>query len=83
MSVKFHPLQVKGKYYVENNTCTCSAACVAHAPAHFAMGDDEFGAYVCKQPTTPEEEAACREAMDFCPVEAIRDDGDKQFENSN
>ncbi|RME16273.1 MAG: ferredoxin, partial [Bdellovibrio sp.] len=29
-----------------------------------------------KQPSTPEEEEACQEAMEGCPVEAIGNDGD-------
>jgi ferredoxin len=28
-----------------------------------------------KQPTSPEEEAACKEAMEGCPVEAIGNNG--------
>ena len=30
---------------------------------------------VYKQPTNPEEENACQEAYDSCPVEAIGNDG--------
>ena len=33
-------------------------------------------ANVFKQPTTPEEEALCKEAMEGCPVEAIGNDGE-------
>jgi ferredoxin len=29
-----------------------------------------------KQPSSPEEEALCREAMESCPVEAIGNDGE-------
>jgi hypothetical protein len=32
--------------------------------------------YVFKQPTTPEEEALCKEAMEGCPVEAIGNNGE-------
>ncbi|MFY9987207.1 MAG: ferredoxin, partial [Chthoniobacterales bacterium] len=32
--------------------------------------------YVFKQPTTPEEEALCKEAMGGCPVEAIGNNGE-------
>ena len=36
------------------------------------MRSDEGGySYVFKQPTSPEEEALCKEAMEGCPVEAI------------
>jgi len=31
--------------------------------------------YVYKQPTTPDEETLCKEAMEGCPVEAIGNDG--------
>lgn len=36
---------------------------------------EDYGVYVFKQPSNPEEEALCRKAMDDCPVAAIRDDG--------
>ena len=32
--------------------------------------------YVFKQPTTPEEEDLCRQAMEGCPVEAIGNNGE-------
>ena len=38
--------------------------------------DDGGYSYVFKQPTTPEEEALCQEAMEGCPVEAIGNDGE-------
>ena len=72
--VRRHPLNAPGKYYVDQDCCTCSAACVYVAPEHFVV-DDECGVYVVKQPGRPEEEARCREAMESCPVEAILDDG--------
>lgn len=68
-----HPLNSKGKYYVDQDCCTCSAACEVVAPNHFKY--DEGFVYVFKQPETPEEEAQCKDAMMCCPVEAIYDDG--------
>jgi ferredoxin len=74
--MKIHPLNAKGKYYVDQDTCTCSAACEYVAPKHFAIDDEEYGFYVSKQPETLEEEEKCKEAMNSCPVEAILDDGE-------
>jgi ferredoxin len=70
---RLHPLQVKGKYYVDNDVCMFCEACVREAPNHFAVDDLS---YVFRQPETPEEEEDCRRAMLACPLEAIGDDGD-------
>ncbi len=76
-NIKIHPLNAKGKYYVDYDTCTCSAACEYTAPNNFKYGNDkEYGFYVAKQPEMPEELAQCQEAMNCCPVEAIYNDGD-------
>lgn len=74
-NLKIHPLNAKGKYYVDQDTCTCSAACEVVAPNNFADGGEEYGFYVIKQPETPDEKDRCKEAMWCCPVEAIHDDG--------
>jgi ferredoxin len=71
--VRLHPLQVKGKYFVEYDSCISAKACEAEAPENFAV--DENGAYVYKQPTTPDEEEDCQRALGICPYGAIRDDG--------
>jgi ferredoxin len=65
---------VPGRYYVDDS-CSGCMACVESAPDHFKMTDDEDHAFVQKQPTTPEEEELCVEAMEECPEEAIGDDG--------
>lgn len=67
---------VPGKMFVDE-TCIACDACVLSAPKNFAMHEDDGHAYVVKQPETPEEIEACKEAMDGCPVEAIGDFGDK------
>jgi ferredoxin len=78
MSGKLHPLQVKGRYYVDNDLCLCSDSCILAAPNNFNFKNDipGFGSYVSKQPTTPEEEEACQRAMSECFVDAVRDDGE-------
>ena len=64
---------VPGMFYVTLDCLACEA-CQYVAPNHFRYS--EFGlSYVFKQPTTSEEVKKCREAMDDCPMEAIKDDG--------
>lgn len=67
-----HPKNVPGKFYVTDDCLACEA-CEDFAPNNFRV--DEFRSYVYKQPTTPEEERQCQEAMEHCCVEAIWDDG--------
>ena len=74
MEVSRHPLNVPGKYYVDCDTCLDHECCVDTAPSNFRM-DEHLVAYVFKQPSTSEEEARCRQALEECPVAAIRDDG--------
>ena len=50
--------------------CIDCDLCRETAPANFTRSDDGGYSYVFKQPTTPEEEALCKEAMGGCPVEA-------------
>lgn len=68
---------VKGKMFVDESCIACDA-CVLTACDNFAMHDEDGHAYVKKQPTTPEEEQLCKEAMEGCPVEAIGDFGDNE-----
>ena len=65
-----------GKVFVDQSCIACDA-CVLSAPNNFAMHEEDGHAFVSKQPAGAEEEAACKEAMDGCPVEAIGDFGDK------
>jgi ferredoxin len=66
---------VPGKFYVDNQCIDCDL-CRETAPANFKRNDDGGYSYVFKQPTTPDEEARCREAMEGCPVEAIGNNGE-------
>jgi ferredoxin len=50
--------------------------CRETAPGNFPRSDDGGNSYVFKQPTTPEEEALSKEAMEGCPVEAIGSNGE-------
>ena len=73
--IKKHPLNSKGKYYVDYDCCI-DHCCYDLAPADFKWDEESCRTYVYKQPETPEEEGLCKEAKDYCPVEAIHDDGD-------
>ncbi len=69
------PESVAGKFYVDEQCIDCDL-CRETAPDYFARSDDGGYSYVYNQPTTPEGEELCREALEGCPVEAIGDDGD-------
>ena len=65
---------VAGKYFVDDQCIDCDL-CRETAPDNFTRNDDGGYSFVFKQPSTPEEEAQCKEAMEGCPVEAIGDNG--------
>ena len=65
---------VPGKYYVDNGCIDCDL-CRETAPDNFARDEDGGYSFVVKQPTSPQEEDQCRQAMEGCPVEAIGNDG--------
>jgi ferredoxin len=69
------PDNVPGKYYVDD-TCIVCGACEAAAPDNFKLSDDGSHDVVFQQPENEADEAACREAMEGCPVGAIGDDGE-------
>ena len=68
---------VSGKFYVDE-TCIDCDACRATAPDNFTRNDEEGYSFVNKQPENDEEEQACIDALDGCPVEAIGMDGDEE-----
>ena len=65
---------VPGKFYVDDQCIDCDL-CRETAPDNFTRNEDGGYSYVYKQPTSPDEEALCKEAMEGCPVEAIGSDG--------
>ena len=70
-----YPDNVPGKFYVDDSCIDCDA-CRASAPENFSRNEDGGYSFVCKQPANAEEEQACLDAMDGCPVEAIGNDGE-------
>jgi len=70
-----YPDNAPGRFYVDTQCIDCDV-CRVTAPDNFRREEDKGYSFVSRQPQTPEEEAACREAMDSCPVEAIGSDGE-------
>lgn len=64
------PENAPGRFYVDR-TCIDCELCRETAPRNFVRQDDEGYSYVARQPRDQAEEAACREALWECPVEAI------------
>jgi ferredoxin len=64
-----------GPYYVDQN-CIAAKYCLSVAPDNFRMEEGGGHAYVCRQPSSPEEEEAVRDAVSGCPVNAVGDDGE-------
>jgi len=63
----------EGAFYVDMECIACDT-CKAVAPKHFKLTDDYSHAIVFQQPTTEYEIAACIDAIDACPVDAIGHD---------
>tara|TARA_B100000614_G_scaffold133097_1_gene118545 strand:+ start:387 stop:617 length:231 start_codon:yes stop_codon:yes gene_type:complete len=65
---------VKGRYFVDEQCIDCNL-CREEAPKNFTRQEEVGYSYVYKQPEDGEEEEMCKNAMEFCPVEAIGDFG--------
>ena len=68
------PDNTAGKYFVDDQCIDCDA-CRTEAPNNFKRQDSHGYSFVYKQPSSPEEEAACKAALEACPVEAIGNGG--------
>jgi ferredoxin len=69
------PENAAGRWYVDSQCIDCDV-CRVTAPANFQRDDGRGYSYVSRQPAGAEEQAACEEARDCCPVEAIGNDGE-------
>ena len=65
------PFNVPGKYYT-TELCDGCAYCAAVAPENFDFEKSSNTYFVARQPHGPDEEEFIQEAMDDCPVDAIR-----------
>ncbi len=68
------PENAPGPFYVDE-TCIDCDLCRETAPENFRRNEDGRRSFVTRQPEGLDEEAACRSAMEECPVEAIGRDG--------
>ena len=68
-----YPENVSGRYYVDHQCIDCDL-CRTVAPLNFVRHEGGGYSYVYKQPSGPEQEAACKQARDECPVDAIGDE---------
>ena len=68
------PENTPGAYYVDTNCIDCDV-CRDTAPSNFTRADRGGYSFVFKQPESDDERALCEEALLFCPVEAIGNDG--------
>lgn len=65
------PNNVAGRYFTTEE-CDGCAYCASVAPDNFDFEKSTNTYFVAKQPTTPDEEEFVREALEDCPVDAIR-----------
>ena len=65
------PTNCDGRYYTTEE-CDGCAYCASVAPENFDFDKETNTYYVSKQPANGEEEDFLREAMEDCPVDAIR-----------
>ena len=65
------PGNVEGEYYTTDG-CDGCAYCASVAPENFDFNKQENTYFVSKQPSTAEEKEFVQEALDDCPVDAIR-----------
>jgi ferredoxin len=69
------PDNVPGRFYVDA-TCIDCDRCREVAPQNFVRNDGQGYSFVFHQPENAEQEDACLQALEECPVEAIGDNGD-------
>ena len=58
------------RFFVDTECISCTV-CSELAPAHFRLADTEDHDVCFRQPADVEQLAACRDALEACPVEAI------------
>ena len=61
-----------GCFEVVEEDCIGCGLCSERAPENLEIQAGTLVAQVFKQPETPEEEQACREARDYCPMGGIQ-----------
>ncbi len=69
------PHNVPGDYYVSDE-CDGCAYCGMVAPENFEFDKPTNTYFIARQPQNREETEMVREAMEDCPVDAIRKEGE-------
>lgn len=67
-----HPQNAAGRFWIDQDACVACAVCYAEAGDNIRFDDQAGKSYVYKQPETDNELAAVSEALDMCPVEAVK-----------
>ena len=70
-----HAQNAPGPFWIDQDVCVACAVCYAEAGDNIRFDDHVARSYVYKQPEGDNEMAAVREAVDMCPVEAVKEDG--------
>jgi ferredoxin len=60
------------RFEVVEEDCIGCGLCPERAPENFEIPAGTSIAQVLKQPETPAEEEACREAFDYCPIGGLQ-----------
>ncbi len=68
------------RFEVIMDDCIGCALCKERAPDNFEMVEDKNVAQVVAQPTNGDEEEACLEAAEYCPIGALEVTTDSQEE---
>ena len=63
---------IPGKFYVKNSCVGCGM-CTDSASDYFKLNEEGY-ACVYKQPSNDDENKICKEALENCPVNAIKDE---------
>lgn len=71
MDEYIYPENVTGSFYV-NDECIACDTCTDIAKNHFKLTLDYDHAYVSKQPSSAAEITVCKDALEACPVGAIK-----------
>jgi ferredoxin len=82
MESRPHPRNTPGKFYTTEE-CDGCAYCASIAPDNFDFEKSTNTYFVARQPLTREEEEALLEALDDCPVDAIRMNGNGHGKESH
>jgi ferredoxin len=64
-----------GKYYVTSE-CNGCGVCFSQALQNFMYSNDSSYYFVYQQPVDVREEEDVRQAVELCPMNCIKDDGD-------